>query len=345
MSMRPFPPLYPLGNRERWISFLKHALHWTDDNLQLAEALLDRDLVPLVRGPEIGAYLGISERLVGHMLIAPGRYYRTFETEKNDGRKRKITAPRVFLKTVQRYILDCILSQLTLHPAATGFRRGMSSSVGARQHVAKPFLWNIDLRDFFPSIEKSRVTAAFETMGYSRKAAYFLAGLCCLDDVLPQGAPTSPAISNYVFKSVDDEIATLALDANVVYTRYADDLSFSSQQPISDEFREGVIGVIRRSGFEVNPRKTRLMGPRCRREVTGLTVNERVSIPRKRRRRLRARFHKVSLDPEQFAHQKAELLGYVAWLAQYHPDEARTYRAVLENVPNPGPSDSPGESD
>jgi retron-type reverse transcriptase len=269
------------------------------------------------------------------MVRSPHRYYRSFAIQKKNGHIRVITAPRVFMKTVQRYILDCILSQRVPHGAACGFRRGFNCGTGAKRHVSKAFLWNIDLKDFFPSITKAQVKKVFEAAGYPEPAAFFLSGLCCLAGSLPQGAPTSPALANLVAFSLDENLQSLADAASITYTRYADDMSFSSSMPITREFRQMVDVAISEHGFSVNPAKTRLMGPATRREVTGLYVNEGVSIPRWRRRQLRAMFHQVALRPAELSQDKSRVLGYARWLFDYHSAEGRKALSVAHQIPTP----------
>jgi len=328
--MHPF--LYPFESEERWISYLKHCLGWDENALTEAKTFLKRRLIPVLHGTEIALFLGISPKLIGYMVRNPHRYYRTFDIEKKNGKYREITAPRVFLKTVQRYILDCILSPLDLHESAVGFRRGFTPAIGAQRHIKNTYIWNIDLKDFFPSIHQERVTEAFKKMGYSSQAAYFLSGLCCLGGRLPQGAPTSPALSNYIFFELDEKIFEHTQRLKIVYTRYADDLSFSSSNPITEEFMRFVEGIIKSSGFSINKNKTRLMGPACRREVTGLTVNARVSIPRPIRRKIRARFHNVSLNPTSYVDKRDKLMGLAAWVNQYHVDEAKQYFNIVDSI-------------
>jgi len=332
--MSVHPPLFPLGNAERWLSYLEHCLGWDAPALAAAKKLVERRLIPVVTGSEIALFLGVSRRLVGHMVAEPWRYYRAFSIKKRSGEFRQMTAPRVFLKTVQRYILDCILNQIPTHRAAVGFKPKCSVVDGARLHVGQPFLWNIDVKDFFPSITQGRVIRVFMDSGFPEEAARFLARLCCLNGVLPQGAPTSPAISNLVFLALDEALARAASDAGTRYTRYADDMTFSSGKPIGQDFRLQVTRLLNCSGFQLNTQKSRLMGPLTRREVTGLTVNERVSVPRLMRRNLRARFYQVSLNPGAFSGQKEVLNGYALWLHQYHPAEAGRYKAIVERIPS-----------
>jgi retron-type reverse transcriptase len=194
-------------------------------------------------------------------------------------------------------------------------------------------LWNIDLKDFFPSIPKKRVTAAFEGMGYPFVAAYFLAGLCCLRGSLPQGAPTSPALSNIIFNKVDIALSELVDGKNIIYTRYADDLSFSGMKPIPVSFQRQVIRLLKTNGYFVQLKKSRLMGPAMRREVTGLTINEKVSLPRVRRRKLRAYFHDISLNPAAHSKKRTEALGFASWVKNHHPSEGRYYMEIALGIP------------
>jgi RNA-directed DNA polymerase len=166
-------------------------------------------------------------------------------------------------------------------------------------------------------------------------AAFFLSGLCCLEHRLPQGAPTSPAIANLVAFPMDDELTRVSKFEGVVYSRYADDLSFSSNAPISAEFRTTVSEIVRRFGFQVQRTKTRLMGPAIRREVTGLTVNQQVSIPRQRRRELRAYFHQIGCAPDRFADEKQRAVGFARWLYDYHPAEGAKALEIASRIPEP----------
>jgi RNA-directed DNA polymerase len=326
------PALYPFLSKDRWLEVAP--AFFGDESLPVITDLVDRRLIPLIDGPEIALYLGISPRLVSRMAIDPRSYYRSFHIQKRNGGQRLITAPRVFLKTVQRYILDCILSELPLHQAATGFRRGSNCSLGANQHVGCRYLWNIDIADFFPSITKANVTKVFEDNGYPNAAAFFLSGLCCLEKRLPQGAPTSPALANLVARPLDEALSNLSGAVEIKYPRYADDLSFSSNRPLPESFRNDVMRIVHGSGFNLQPQKTRLMGPAIRREVTGLTVNDRVSIPRFRRRQLRSYFYHIRSDPSQFITEKRRAIGFASWLFDYHPEEGKKALAVSHSIPD-----------
>lgn len=327
------PALYPFESNEQWLAAAP--AFFSSDNHRLVRALVEKRLIPVVSGPEIAIYLGISPKLVSAMVMQPDRYYRSFEIPKRSGGSRTITAPRVFLKTVQRYILDCIVSQLVPHEAACGFRRGYNCGSGAARHIGRPYLWNIDLESFFPSITKAQVKEVFISAGYPNPAAYFLAGLCCLGGRLPQGAPTSPALANLVCANLDRVLTEESRRSDIVYTRYADDLSFSGLHPIAAEFRTHIARRIGEFGFHLQRKKTRLMGPAVRREVTGLTVNQQVSIPRPIRRRLRAYFHQISRNPAAFSHERQRATGFARWLFDYHKADGAHALQICSTIPPP----------
>ncbi len=332
MSLYPF--LFPFLSEERWLSFGKNCLNWNEDDCLLAKHHISAKRIPLLNGLEIASYLGVSKELIQAMALQSHRFYNTFSVKKKNGGERSIAAPRVFLKVIQRYILDCILSPTPPHEASFGFVRGRNPGMGAEMHINRPFLWNIDLQDFFPSISQSRVRDFFFSLGYPPVASRTLSSLCCLNGWLPQGAPTSPAIANGVFLKGDIEIQSLCSEKNIVYSRYADDLSFSSLTAIDDDFRKAVAEIIRKYGFSINAKKTRLTGPKCRREVTGLTVNTRVSIPREKRRAIRAQFHnlngKILLPEEQL-----RLCGLANWVSLHH-EEGKRYLQQLREIRDKG---------
>lgn len=328
------PLLFPLGSDTRWKSFLEHEMKWDEESLVYADKLLTLKRLPLITGKEIAVYLGLTEKLVQFIRYRPEKFYTTFQVPKKNGSLRTIQAPRLYLKVIQHYILDCILSTAKISDSAFGFRPGASPAGGAQIHAGCRYLWNTDIRDFFPTIKKAQVVQAFQVLGYTLESSNWLSAICCLNEALPQGAPTSPTLSNIVFHTIDLTVEEICRSKNIQYSRYADDLSFSSQTPIPSHFQDEIISLLRRCGFEVHPGKSRLMGPMCRREVTGLTVNEEVSIPRQKRRIIRSLFHKVSLDPSEYTLERSKIAGIAGWVAQHHPDLGERYMELVHLIPH-----------
>ena len=232
--------------------------------------------------------------------------YNNFSIPKKRGGERIIYSPVGSLKTIQRclnFVLQCVFSP---HKAATGFVPGKSITDNARPHVGRHYIYNLDLKDFFPGIYFHRVKACLKLPPFNltdnrEPLAFLIANLCCERDqddpkqaFLPQGAPTSPILSNVVCQQLDRRLTGLAKRFGAVYTRYADDLTFSSfinvYQPDSEFCRE-LERIITDQRFTINPTKTRLQRPGYRQVVTGLTVNERVNVPRRFWRSVRALLH------------------------------------------------------
>jgi len=233
----------------------------------------------------------------------PTKRYKSFSIPKKRGGKRTIHAPVVPLKVIQQCLNLMLQCVFTPHQAATGFVVGKSIADNARPHVGRPYVYNLDLTDFFPSVDFHRVKAClklppFNLTGNREPLAFLIANLCCVQNpndpkraFLPQGAPTSSIFSNVVCQQLDRRLTGLAKRFGATYTRYADDLTFSSYtnvyQPGSEFCRE-LERIITDQRFTINPTKTRLQKAGYRQEVTGLIVNDRVNISRRYLRTVRA---------------------------------------------------------
>jgi len=255
--------------------------------------------------------------------------YARFTIPKRRGGEREIHAPSDALKALQRRIHQRMLNPLPAHSAATGFVRGRSIVDNARPHVAQGVVINLDLADFFPSIPAERVYQTLRALGWGRQPAKILANICTHEGRLPQGAPTSPALSNLICRRMDVRLDALAAKCGGHYTRYADDLTFSfpkfgrnkrqrtknTKSPVPalltpsepdpspaphehfDSVRRSLLATIRRiveeEGFRVQmKKKVRVQRRHQRQTATGLVVNHTVNLPRAVRRRIRAMQHR-----------------------------------------------------
>jgi RNA-directed DNA polymerase len=249
----------------------------------------------------------------GHLIYilyrAPHRYpYRVFQIPKRSGGFRRISAPHSSLQIVQSKLNTVLQLVYPARPCAHGFVCGRSTLSNALRHTAKRFVLNIDLEDFFPSINFGRVRGMFmaKPYGVEEQAATTLAKICCHDNQLPQGAPTSPMVSNMICGRLDNELLRLAKAHKCTYTRYADDLTFSTTLPAFPEelarhdegwtgrnltLGDRLVSVVESNGFHINARKQRLQYRRCHQEVTGLTVNRFPNVPRRFVRQVRAMLH------------------------------------------------------
>ncbi|MFV8756661.1 reverse transcriptase family protein [Nannocystaceae bacterium ST9] len=240
-----------------------------------------------------------------------GSPYVDFEIPKAKGGTRTISAPRAPLRKIQRQIHAQILAKVATHDAAHGFVVGRSTVSNAGPHVGAVLLLKTDIQDFFPTIHYGRVRGLFRLLGYADEVASSLAALCTRRSVverddeksvvwpglLPQGAPTSPAIANLLCRRLDARLSGFANRVQARYTRYADDLSFSFHD--LDHAMSLDIGklfwwvdqIIQQEGFREHPGKRQVLWPNRRQMVTGIVINEKLSLPREARRRFRAILH------------------------------------------------------
>ena len=259
---------------------------------------------------ELATLLGVSEdQLRWHSVRSnPTQRYREFVIPKKSGGVRKILAPSPGLKLLQRKINDVLQDVYQPRGAAFGFIKNRDIKKNAQRHVGNRWVFNIDLEDFFPSINFGRVRGLFINKPYEipTSVATTLAQICCHNNQLPQGAPTSPVLSNMICRRMDNQLTSLARKHHSSYSRYADDITFSSRWPVfpeaigSAELREHggttipgdeLLAVIAQNGFQVNNLKTRLQRASRRQTVTGLVVNEKINVPRGYVRDLRGMLH------------------------------------------------------
>ena len=255
---------------------------------------------------DVAALLGISERSLRFFLYKkrPENMYVSFTIPKKDGSKREISAPNRELKTIQRKLADVLSTVYDPKICAFGFIEGKNNVGNAEHHLNKRHVFNIDLKDFFSQIHFGRVRGMLMKKPYCIKeeAATTIAQLACLNGRLPQGAPSSPIITNMICAPLDNALMRLAKKTNCVYTRYADDITFSTYKPEFDKsivyIENGIVfmgddlkRIFNANSFEVNTQKITLRSHLYRQEVTGLTVNRFPNLRRNYIKQLRAILH------------------------------------------------------
>lgn len=256
---------------------------------------------------ELANFLNTSRnQLVYYSIILPNnKKYNSFIIPKKSGGARQIYAPVKTLKYIQKQLARNF--QALYEPINTthGFiekyedqhNKTVNRSIvtNAKAHKRKQYLLNLDLKDFFPSFDSKRIYGLFtKQYNLDKKIAWYLTALTCNDIGLPQGAPTSPIITNMICSRLDRKLRRLASDYYITYTRYADDLSFSTRKKVfPKDFEERVREIISSEGLEVNGKKRRLLIKENHMEVTGLTVNEKPNVQRNYIRELRAIFHNI----------------------------------------------------
>lgn len=231
--------------------------------------------------------------------------YKQFTIRKKSGGERSISAPRYKLKTIQKCINEILNAVFTPHFTATGFVTKKSIVDNAKVHIGKQYVFNTDLKDFFPSTEFRRIKAVLGLAPFNLTDAneinsnlqkkqtseekgrgylgFLIANLCCENGCLPQGAPTSPTLTNLVCQRLDKKLYRYAKSINATYTRYADDITFSANKNVFDEkFKKTLIDIIEtQEKFKINFDKERLQIGGERQSVTGIIVNKKSNIDKK----------------------------------------------------------------
>jgi RNA-directed DNA polymerase len=281
-------------------------------------------------------------------------HYQRFALPKKTGGERIISAPMPRLKAAQHWVLNNLLQPVELHDAAHGFRPQRSIVSNARPHVAAAVVINLDLQDFFPTLTYRRIKGVFKALGYSESAATIFGLLCTEPDTekvlldgktyyvatgarhLPQGAPTSPALTNILCRRLDKRLVKLAEELGFVYTRYADDLTFSATRAEDcaniGRLLNCVESIVRHEGFVVHPTKTRVMRQSSQQEVTGIVVNQKPSIDKTMIKRFRAVLFQIEKDGPDGKHWNnsrdvlASLRGFANYLYMVDPPKGAPYQ-------------------
>ena len=240
--------------------------------------------------------------------------YKQFSIPKRSGGTRIIHAPAGDLKKLQqklKVILDDVYDSMKPH-CVHGFIKSSTLNgtcnirTNALQHIGKQHVWNIDIEDFFHSMSTAQIKHLFMQPPFQmgEKAAIMLALICCYQRVLPMGAPTSPVLSNLYCIPLDKKLLQLTQTYGINYTRYADDMTFSSHKPIDDFARQRILHAITQFGFRINERKNRTQTQYGPQWVTGIKVNERPNVDRRYIRKLRAILHDIHTNGVALAARK-----------------------------------------
>ena len=242
---------------------------------------------------------GVSPRQILFYAAHKRRAYVSFKVLKKKGGFRIIDAPCKNLKLIQRWILDNILNHLNVSSSCHGFTQDRSIVTNAEIHVNQPLILNIDLKDFFPSIKTNRVKGLFKQIGYTEKISELFAEICTFNWHLPQGAPTSPMLANLVAWHLDIKLENFCEKKGYLYSRYADDITISGNRRLPRHKRL-IYNIIEEEGFSINWDKIRLHDRGSAQKVTGLIVNDKISIGREKKRLLRAKIHNIArFGPER----------------------------------------------
>jgi len=302
------------------------------------ELLLINNLFLIKNAKYLANKMGISLKelrfLTFTQKLSTHTDYVRFKMAKKTGGFREISAPKPKLKRLQYWILDNVLNKVEVSDQTHGFVKERSIVSNALPHVGKSVVINCDLQNFFPTLSYPRVKGLFQSLGYSAEVATIFALLTTeaeqkevvLDGeklylytgkrYLPQGSPASPMITNLICRKLDKRMQGIATTLGFTYTRYADDMTFSSNEYNNiNKILYWVKGITQDEGFILHPDKTRIMKKGSCQEVTGVVVNEKASVNKKELKKFRALLYQIEqsgLEGKSW-HGKSENLIAVIW--------------------------------
>ena len=276
--------------------------------------------------------LGISAKTLYAVSNNLSKHYRKAKLPKKNGGFRNLSVPDEVLKSIQKRIAEVLLIHMPVSRYAKAYRFGSSTLRNAKHHVGKQVVLKLDILHFFDSIRYSTVKdKVFPEEIYAEPLRILLTMLCYHKDALPQGAPSSPAITNIILYEFDEQLGQWCREHGIAYTRYCDDMTFSGAFEPSEVIRY-VRLELKKMGFLLNEQKTRIQRPGQQQSVTGIVVNEKLSIPADYRRKLRQELYycrkfgiqehlqRIGLEILEDTY-RMRLLGKVNYVLQVHPDD------------------------
>lgn len=328
--------------------FIKAAInaHFSEQEvhhcLEYAEKLFSNSVPVLYNASHLSQLVGYSKEYLQSAAVHTPFYYRQFYIAKKNGSKRKITEPLPSLKEIQLWILNSILYKVPVSPFAKAYKPNISMIENVKFHRNQPKVLSLDIEDFFSGIKVNAVEQIFLELGYSKLLSSLLARLCCKSKVLPQGAPTSPYLSNLFFRPIDDLIAEYCMSRKIRYTRYADDLTFSGDFDEKKVIAK-ISTILKRFNLVLNKEKTAVMLPNSRQIVTGIVVNKKLQVPFEKRNSLRKTLYYIKKfgmeDHCKFLKNNKQnylehLLGQVQFVLHINPKdtEFQEYKTFLTDL-------------
>jgi len=290
--------------------------------------------------------LAIDKKVAQDIITNIENHYRSYPIKKSSGKLRWIDAPEDQLKEYQKKILNRLLYQFRAHESAVGFIKHISVKDGAEKHLGNKVVLCIDVHNFFGSLSLFQVYAAYgymlrnltstkKSFKYSAEDLDLLVKLTTYKAHVPQGAPTSPALANIICRPMDRELKSIADRHDLVYTRYADDISFSH---VRKNFKitkviEQTKRVLSYYGLKLNKQKTRVLRPHKRMCITGVVINEKLSVPKYVWRNVRAQLHNLNKNGNSMSKEDYQKLrGKIEWIGLFRPQLKTSFLDQLGKV-------------
>lgn len=310
--------------------------------LEYAKRLFDNGVPIIYDTWHLARLVGYENEYIHRMSNSPKHFYHEFSIEKRNGKKRKIAEPLPDLKKIQKWILENILYCVKCSRFAKAYIPNNKLLDNAKFHRGQKYLVCIDLEDFFPSLKEGFVLNFFNSLGYNENVAVMLTKLCCYKGSLPQGAVTSPYLSNLLLKNFDDIISKYCVDNKIRYTRYADDLSFSGNFNIGYLVKL-VNKELKVLGLKQNVNKFKVLRKSTRQLVTGIVVNDCFRVAREYRMKIRQEVYYIkkwglsdhlNYIKEERSNYLYHLLGKINYVLTINPNDEKMkeYKEFMVNM-------------
>ncbi len=266
---------------------------------EYAGNLHQRNLPVIFDFVHLAMYFKCSSEVLKGVVANVERHYNEYKIRKKAGGDRPIEAPDYLLKDIQRWIyINILCKDTSINDCVHGFiPKSMNKDkvrgvlTNAAPHAGHDWLINIDLKNFFHTVKLDKVKDYFSSLGYENEVVKTLTALCTYKSRLPQGAPTSPMLSNIIASTMDVMMLKYCNKRGIVYTRYADDLTFSANSDVEVPPIEDIYKIVYLNGFKVNRMKTKVRYKGCRQEVTGLTVTNGVHVSQRFKKEILRELH------------------------------------------------------
>jgi RNA-directed DNA polymerase len=312
--------------------------------LQYAEKLFSNNVPIIYNTSHLSVLVGYRKNYIKKAALFTSYFYRNFEINKKNGKKRLISEPLPSLKEIQIWILNNILYKVDVSKYAKAYVPNTSIKQNLVYHKGQPQVLTLDIQSFFPSIKTESIRAIFQSLGYSQIVSSLLAKLCSLDGCLPQGSPTSPYLSNIYLKEFDNIVYEFCHNKSIRFTRYADDMTFSGKFD-SDEIVEFIKSELSKLSLTLNDQKIKLMTPNMRQSVIGIVVNDKLQVDFRKRNRIRQAIYYIKkfgivshMERLQIkkAHYLEHLIGQVNFIVNINPEDKEfvSYKQFLIELKN-----------
>lgn len=283
---------------------------------------------------DISYLTGLSNQLLFLLSQNSEAYYKKFYLDKKNGGVREINSPSYSMKLVQRWILSEILEKVKVSNESMAFKKdfGNGSIKNARYHQYSLYILQLDLERFFDSIDKERIFLVFKSLGYNTYISHVLTNICTLNGTLPQGGVCSPYLSNLICYKLDRRLTGLCSKRDVLYTRYADDLTFSCDNKQTLKKIKNIIeDIIIDENLKINHFKTRLLSPGSHKKVNGITVNNgNLKASKELKKKVRAMIHH-SIVSEDYSKNNI-IRGYVSYINSIEKGYLEKMKEYIFNI-------------